>query len=134
MNVYEVNFTDSSMLVYVILSILVFNVFNFRKRAKCFVGDVGSLSIGFILVYFVLRLALRGESMAWMVFLAVYAVDGGMTILYRLLLKENLMKPHKKHAYQIMANELKMPYLMVSGIYEEILSSTCKGSLTVCIC
>ena len=27
------------------------------------------------------------------------------------------MKPHKKHAYQIMANELKMPHLMVSGIY-----------------
>lgn len=121
----QVEFTDSSLLIYVILSILVFNVFNFRKRAKCFAGDVGSLSIGFILVYFVLRLALRGESMAWMVFLAVYAVDGGMTILYRLLLKENLMKPHKKHAYQIMANELKMPHLMVSGIYMALQAVCC---------
>lgn len=125
MNVYEVCFTDSSMLVYVILSILVFNLFNFRKHAKCFAGDVGSLSIGFLLVYFVLRLALRGESMAWMVFLAVYAVDGGMTILHRLLLKENLMKPHKKHVYQIMANELKMPHLMVSGIYMALQAVCC---------
>ena len=121
----QVEFTDSSLLIYVILSILVFNIFNFRKRAKCFAGDVGALSIGFILVYFVLRLALRGESMAWMVFLAVYAVDGGMTILYRLLLKENLMKPHKKHAYQIMANELKMPHLMVSGIYMALQAVCC---------
>ena len=121
----QVEFTDSSLLIYVILSILVFNIFNFRKRAKCFAGDVGALSIGFILVYFVLRLALRGESMAWMVFLAVYAVDGGMTILYRLLLKENLMKPHKKHAYQIMANELKMPHLMASGIYMALQAVCC---------
>ena len=124
-NTFMVQFTDSSMIVYVILSILVFNLFNFRGHAKCFAGDVGSLSIGFILVYFVLRMALRGQSMAWMVFLAVYAVDGGLTILHRILLRENLMKPHKKHAYQIMANELNMPHLLVSGIYMALQAICC---------
>lgn len=124
-NTFMVQFTDSSMIVYVILSILVFNLFNFRGHAKCFAGDVGSLSIGFILVYFVLRMALRGQSMAWMVFLAVYAVDGGLTILHRILLRENLMKPHKKHAYQIMANELNMPHLLVSGIYMTLQGVCC---------
>lgn len=125
MNQYHVHFAESSLLVYVILSILVFNLFNFRRHAKCFAGDVGSMSIGFILVYFVLRMALRGQSMAWMVFIAVYLVDGGMTILHRILLKENLMKPHKKHAYQIMANELKMPHLLVSGIYMALQAICC---------
>ena len=124
-NTFLFHFTDSSLILYVILSILVFNLFNFRHHAKCFAGDVGSLSIGFILVYFVLRMALRGQSMAWMVFLAVYAVDGGLTILHRILLKENLMKPHKKHAYQIMANELKMPHLLVSGIYMTLQGVCC---------
>ena len=124
-NMYQVHFTDSSLLVYVILSILVFNLFNLRHHAKCFAGDVGSLSIGFILVYFILRMALRGQSMAWMVFLAVYAVDGGLTILHRILLKENLMKPHKKHVYQIMANALKMPHLVVSGIYMALQAICC---------
>lgn len=124
-NTFQVQFTDSSLIMYVILSILVFNLFNFRRHAKCFAGDVGSLSIGFILVYFVLRMALRGQSMAWMVFLAVYAVDGGLTILHRILLKENLMKPHKKHAYQIMANELNMPHLLVSGIYMALQAMCC---------
>ena len=116
-NVYVFHFTQTSFLLYVIMAILVFNIFNFRSHAKCFAGDVGSLSMGFILVYLVLRLALRGQSMAWMIFLVVYGVDGGLTILHRILLRENLMKPHKKHAYQIMANELKMPHLQVSLIY-----------------
>ena len=124
-NMYQIQFTESSLLVYVILAILVFNFFNFRHHAKCFAGDVGSLSIGFILVYLVLWLALKGQSMSWMVMLIVYGVDGGLTILHRILLRENLMKPHKKHAYQIMANELKMPHLMVSGIYMTMQAICC---------
>lgn len=117
MNKYEVRFVDHDLLIFVIMAIVVFCIFNFRKRAKCFAGDVGSLAIGFILVFLVLELALKAKSMSWMIFLAVYGVDGGMTILHRILLRENLMKPHKKHAYQIMANELKIPHLVVSGIY-----------------
>ena len=124
-NEYHVNFVPRSLLMFVILSLIVFNVFNFRRRAKCFAGDVGSLSIGFILVFFVLRLALKGHSMSWMAMLIVYMVDGGLTILHRILLRENLLKPHKKHAYQIMANELKMPHLVVSGIYMGLQAICC---------
>lgn len=124
-NIYQVHFSPSNLLIIIILSILVFNFFNFRKKALCFAGDVGSLTLGFILVYFVLRLALKGQSMSWMAMLVVYGVDGGMTILHRILLKENLMKPHKKHAYQIMANELKMPHLVVSGIYMGLQAICC---------
>lgn len=124
-NKYMVHFAPESLLVYVTLSIIVFCIFNFRRRAKCFAGDVGALSIGFILVYFVLNLALRGHSMSWIAMLIVYMVDGGMTILHRILLRENLMKPHKKHAYQIMANELKMSHLMVSGIYMGLQTVCC---------
>ena len=123
MNVFR--FTETSFLLYVIMAILVFNIFNFRSHAMCFAGDVGSLSMGFILVYLVLRLALNGHSMSWMIFLVVYGVDGGLTILHRILLRENLMKPHKKHAYQIMANELKMPHLQVSLIYMGIQAVCC---------
>lgn len=120
-----VPFSDESLLYFVIIAILVFSLFNFRKQALCFAGDVGSLSIGYILVYLVLRLALKGLSMAWIAMLAVYLVEGGMTILHRLLFRENLMKPHKKHAYQIMANELKMPHLVVSGIYMGLQAVCC---------
>ena len=63
--------------------------------------------------------------MSWIAMLSVYLVDGGMTILHRVLLRENLIKPHKKHAYQIMANELKMPHLKVSGIYTGLQAICC---------
>lgn len=124
-NEYQVHFAPRSLIIYVIIAIIIFNIFNFRRHAKCFAGDVGSLSIGFILVYFVLIVALRGHSMSWIAMLIVYMVDGGMTILHRILLRENLMKPHKKHAYQIMANELKMPHLVVSGIYMGLQAVCC---------
>lgn len=124
-NQYQVHFTDSSLLGYIIISIIVFDLFNFRTKAKCFAGDVGSLAIGFVLVYLVLRLALKGLSMSWISLLSVYLIDGGMTILHRVILRENLMKPHKKHAYQIMANELKMPHLVVSSIYMGLQAVCC---------
>lgn len=124
-NMFKIQFTESSLLVYVVLAIIVFNFFNFRQHAKCFAGDVGSLSIGFTLVYFVLWLALKGHSMSWMAMLIVYLVDGGLTILHRILLRENLMKPHKKHMYQIMSNELGMPHLVVSGIYMGLQTVCC---------
>lgn len=124
-NSYHVHFIDNSLLVYVLISIVIFNLFNYRKKALCFAGDVGSLTIGYILVYLVLRLCLRGQTMSWIVMLSVYLVDGSMTILHRILLRENLIKPHKKHAYQIMANELKIPHLVVSGIYMGLQAACC---------
>ena len=124
-NECQINFIDNKLIVFILLSLLVFGLFNFRKKALCFAGDVGALSIGFVLVYLVLKLVLRAQSMAWIVMLSVYLVDGGMTILHRVLLRENLMKPHKKHAYQIMANELKIPHLAVSGIYMGLQAVCC---------
>ena len=124
-NTNVVHFASSDLIVMMILSLIVFNLFNFRLRTICFAGDVGSLAIGFIFVYLVLRLCLRGESMSWIAMLSVYLVDGGLTILHRILLRENLMKPHKKHAYQIMANELEIPHLVVSGIYMALQSVCC---------
>lgn len=124
-NEYQFHFFKTTGLLYVIISLLVFCFFNFRKRAICFAGDVGSLSIGFIIVFLILELALKAKSMSWLAFLMVYAVDGGMTILHRVILGENIMKPHKKHAYQIMANELGIPHIVVSGIYMGLQAACC---------
>lgn len=116
-NNFQLEFIDNNLLIYVLMADLVFCLLNFRGRAKCFAGDVGSLSIGFIVIFLILKLVFRNAHMYWMAFVAVYLVDGGLTILHRIMLKENILKPHKKHAYQIMANELGMPHLKVSLIY-----------------
>lgn len=124
-NLFVRPFIDSHLLLYVLMADVVFCLFNFRKSARCFAGDVGSLSMGFVVVFLVLKLIFKDGHMHWITFVSVYLVDGGLTILHRILLKENIMKPHKKHAYQILANELKMPQLLVSCIYMGLQALCC---------
>ena len=112
-----VTFVEADFIYTVICSVLVFCFFNFRKRAKCFAGDVGSVSIAFILLFLIGRLIIETEDFSWIVLLSVYGVDSVLTIIHRLMLHENIGLPHRKHLYQIMANELKIPHVMVSSIY-----------------
>lgn len=99
------------------LSLIVFCFFNFRKKAKCFAGDIGSITIAFILLFAIGRLILQTGNFAYIIFLAVYGADSVLTICHRIQLHENLGEAHRKHAYQLMANELKMPHVEVSLIY-----------------
>lgn len=110
-------FVDETMLIVIGLSLLVFCFFNFRKKAKCFAGDVGSIGMALILVFSLGRLMYVTGDVTWIVFYLVYGVDGCMTIAHRVMLHEHLGQAHRKHAYQLMANELKMPHVVVSSIY-----------------
>lgn len=115
-------FVEPSFLVVMSLAVLVFSFFNFRPRgkAKCFAGDVGSVGIAFIVLFAIGLLVVRTGDVTWLIFLLVYGVDGCLTICHRILLHENLGQAHRKHAYQIMANELKMSHPAVSLIYMAI--------------
>ena len=112
-----VSFVEADFIYTVICSVLVFCFFNFRKKAKCFAGDVGSVSIAFIVLFLIGRLIIGTGDFSWIVLLSVYGVDSVLTIIHRLMLHENIGLPHRKHLYQIMANELKIPHIMVSSIY-----------------
>lgn len=111
------NFISQDYLYVVGLSLLVFCFFNFRKKAKCFAGDLGSISIAFILLFALGKLILHTGDLSYLTFLAVYGADAVLTICHRIQLHENLGEAHRKHAYQLMANELKMPHVHVSSIY-----------------
>lgn len=110
-------FVEPSLLIVVGLSLLVFCLFNFRKKAKCFAGDVGSIGIALILLFCIGRLIVMTGDVTWLVFFLIYGVDGVLTICHRIMLHENLGEAHRKHAYQLMANELKIPHVVVSAIY-----------------
>lgn len=111
------DFIAQDYLYVVGLSLLVFCFFNFRKKAKCFAGDVGSISIAFILLFALGKLILQTGDISYLLFIAVYGADTILTICHRIQLHENLGEAHRKHAYQLMANELKMPHVLVSSIY-----------------
>ena len=112
-------FIEPSYLIVAILGLLVFSIFNFRPKgkAKCFAGDVGSIGIAFIILFALGRLMLATKDVTYIVFFLVYGIDGSLTIFHRIMLHENLGQAHRKHAYQLMANELKMSHVTVSLIY-----------------
>ena len=56
----------------------------------------------------------------WILFLAVYGVEVISTILERLKLKENIFEAHRRHLYQLLANEKKISHLKVSTLYATI--------------
>ena len=111
------SFMEESLLIVIGLSLLVFCLFNFRKKAKCFAGDVGNIGIALIMTFCMARLMLVTGDVAWIVLFLIYGVDGVLTICHRIMLHENLGQAHRKHAYQLMANELKIPHVVVSTIY-----------------
>lgn len=110
-------FVDDSLLIVIGLSLFVFCFFNFRTKAKCFAGDVGSIGIALILVFIVGKLMLKTGDVSWLVLFLLYGVDGCLTIAHRIMLHENLGEAHRKHAFQLMSNELGMMHVVVSSIY-----------------
>ena len=112
-----VSFVEPDLIYTMLCAVLVFNFFNFRKRAKCFAGDVGAVSIAFTILFLIGRLIIQTGDFSWIVLLVVYGIDSVLTIVHRLMLHENIGLPHRKHMYQIMANELRKPHVVVALIY-----------------
>lgn len=112
-------FVDQRLIIVALLADLVFCFFNYRPKgkAKCFAGDVGSIASAFIVIYVLGKLILATGDFMYIVFLVVYGVDSVLTICHRIMLHENLGKVHRKHAYQLMANELGLEHTVVSTFY-----------------
>ena len=130
-NHWVVSFVEPDLIYTMLCAVLVFNFFNFRKRAKCFAGDVGSVSIAFIILFLIGKLIIDTEDFSWSVLLAVYGADSVLTIVHRLMLHENIGLPHRKHLYQIMANELKIPHVAVSLTYMVVQGVVVAGYLVL---
>ena len=128
-NAEIIPFVEGDFIYTVICSVVVFCFFNFRKQAKCFAGDVGSVSIAFILLFLLGKLIIQTGDFSWIVLLSVYGVDSVLTIIHRLMLHENIGLPHRKHLYQLMANELKIPHVVVSSVYMAVQATIIIGYL-----
>lgn len=130
----DLHFVEPSFLIVAALGVLVFCIFNFRPKgkAKCFAGDVGSISIAFIMLFAIGRLVVLTQDVTYLILLLVYGVDGCLTICHRILLHENLGEAHRKHAYQLMANELKIDHVKVSLVYMFMQLAVSFGFIYLC--
>ena len=127
-------YVEQSLIVSTVLASLVFCIFNFRPKgkAKCFAGDVGSIGIAFIMLFLLGNVIIKTGDITWLVFLLVYGVDGCLTIVHRIMLHENLGEAHRKHAYQIMANELKIGHVKVTLLYMAMQLAVSLGFIYLC--
>ena len=110
-------FTDNNFIIYPIIASLVFLFFNFRKKAKCFMGDIGSMGIAFWVLGLLGLLIIKTQELKYLLFLTVYGVEVVLTILQRLKSKENIFEAHRRHLYQLFSNEKKISHLIVSSVY-----------------
>jgi UDP-N-acetylmuramyl pentapeptide phosphotransferase/UDP-N-acetylglucosamine-1-phosphate transferase len=116
----SINEPSLPLLITMGLSCLVFGLFNIRKKAKTFAGDVGSISMAVFLGYFMIKTIIETEQLGYILFFSVYGIDAIITIVVRLKNKENIFQPHRSHLYQYMANEMGYSHVLVSFIYAAI--------------
>ena len=118
---FEQRFINLDFLVTLMIAILVFGFFNFRTKARCFSGDVGSICMGLITLFLLVRytnaVSMPGMNVSRLCFIIVFLADGLLTIAKRFLSGRNILEAHREHAYETMVNELHIPHLYVSGGY-----------------
>ena len=110
-------FADERLIVLCVLSLMVFGFFNFRRRAVCFAGDVGSVSLAFVIVFLLFKLILETGNYYFILLLALYGVDSSLTIFQRLRKRENIFEPHRSHLYQQLVRPGPFSHLQVAFLY-----------------
>ena len=113
----QLEYLENELIVVLISADLVFAMFNFRKKARCFAGDIGSVGMAFIVTFLVYRLIRFTGNPLYIMLFAVYGVDSVLTILYRLRRKENIFEAHRSHVYQWLVKPGSFSHLQVSSIY-----------------
>lgn len=113
----SIEFINSNLLIITALALLVFLWFNFRHKARCFAGDVGSVSMAFIVIFAIVLLILKTNEFLYVLLLAVYGVDTVLTIFIRLVNRENIFEAHRSHVYQKLSNERQMSHRVVALMY-----------------
>lgn len=119
-NSFFITFTDTDFVIYPILATIVFLFFNFRKNARIFMGDVGSIGIAFWILGLLGLLIMKSQNLKYLLLLSIYGVEVILTILERLKLKENIFEAHKRHLYELLVYKKKISHLWVSTIYMAI--------------
>ncbi|WP_262709285.1 UDP-GlcNAc--UDP-phosphate GlcNAc-1-phosphate transferase [Emticicia agri] len=116
-NNFITTFIEEDFIITIILSVSVFLFFNFRKKAICFGGDVGSVGIAFLLVFFTGQLINTTYDWKYLFFFSIYGLDTIYTILFRLSKKQNIFEAHKLHFFQILVYQTGFSHLQVAAGY-----------------
>lgn len=119
------NLVDDNLIIYVLLSLVVFGFYNFRKKAKMFAGDIGSISIA-VLIFFIGTYFLKElKAPILLLFVLVYGADAILTLGYRKSIGEKITEPHRKHIYQKLVQTTELSHLRIATFYAIIQAIIC---------
>lgn len=121
----HIKFINNDFIITILLGLLVFNLFNFRKKARCFAGDVGSISIAFIVLFLIIKVSIVDQNPVYLLFLTIYGVDSIATIIQRLWLKQNIFKAHRLHLFQIIVHDFKVGHIPMALCYMLVQAVIC---------
>lgn len=110
-------FSDRNLIVMVLISVVIFIYFNARKKARCFAGDIGSVTLAFIQIFLLLQLITVTQNLYWVIMFLVFGMDAVVTIVYRLKRRENIFHAHRTHLYQYLSNEWRLDHRVVAILY-----------------
>ncbi|MBV8060675.1 MAG: glycosyltransferase family 4 protein [Alphaproteobacteria bacterium] len=91
--------SDHTIFLLLIGGCLGFLAYNWHP-AKIFMGDIGSIPLGFLTGFGLLSLASNGHLVAAIILPLYYLADSGITIAKRALRREKIWQAHRQHFYQ----------------------------------
>ncbi len=101
----------------VLISILVFAFYNFRKNALMFAGDIGSMALASTLLFWISKMMIVTNNPLLLLFVFFYGLDSALTIIYRIFLKEDISEAHRHHIYQKLVDQSKLSHLKVAFLF-----------------
>lgn len=116
-DLFIIDFVDEKMLSFILISILVFGFFNFRKKALFFAGDIGSISLASIIFLTSCLFFKETNSPVVFLMLGIYGVETSLTIIRRFFLKQNITEAHREHLYQKIVDNRTVSHVRLSFYY-----------------
>jgi UDP-N-acetylmuramyl pentapeptide phosphotransferase/UDP-N-acetylglucosamine-1-phosphate transferase len=96
------------------LGYLPFNI----PRARVFMGDVGSILMGFVFAGLVVTLSRNYlEMVCFAALLFPFYADELTTMVVRIRNRENLTRSHRRHLYQLLVNEFGVAHEKITAAY-----------------
>lgn len=115
-----IHFINNHFLYSIIIGLFLFLFLNFRKKALVFAGDIGSISMAFVIFYLMLNLIFKTGNYAYLLLFVVIGIDAGLTVIFKLLLKENIFVPHRDFLFKKLVHVGRYGHIRVSVYYASI--------------
>ncbi len=116
----QISFIRNEFLYTYIIGVSIFLGLNLRRKAIVFAGDTGSIALAFIVLYLMLNLIFKTGNYAYFLLFSVFGIDAGLTVIFKLLLRENIFVPHRDFLFKKLVHVGKYKHVNISIIYASL--------------